>query len=97
LFEEAKRELQRLLECNPENLDAAHQLALIKGFEGDTAGSIAALTSLLLRAPDHLEIRYDLAMAEMMAGMFDEACANIRHILTIEPTHEKALLQLAYC
>ncbi|HSI72488.1 MAG TPA: tetratricopeptide repeat protein [Fimbriimonas sp.] len=97
MFEEAKAELQRLLAKDPANIDAAHQLALIQGFEGDIEGSIEALIKLTLQAPDHLEIRYDLAMAQMMLGKFDEARANLRHILAIEPTHEKALQQLAYC
>lgn len=76
---------------------ARWQLALIMGFEGDFDGSLAALKELSEQAPGDTEIRYDYAMTLNMLGFFDEACAEFRGVLLIDPDHEKAHQQLAYC
>lgn len=81
---------------SPNHVDAAHQIALIKGFEGDFDGSLLELKNLCTRVPQNMTVRYDLAMTQMMLGMFEEACANFRHILTIDPEHD-AKKQVIYC
>jgi Flp pilus assembly protein TadD len=96
-YGEAKLYLQRVLQLEPTHMDAQHQMGLIQGFEGDFDGSLATLTGLSLKNPNNLEILYDLAMTQMMLGMYDEACGNLQRILAINPTHEKALQQSAYC
>lgn len=67
------------------------------GFEGDFDGSMAALQALTTKAPRNLEVRYDLGMTQMMLGMYEEACANFKYILSVNPTHEKTLQQITYC
>ncbi|HEY0867576.1 MAG TPA: tetratricopeptide repeat protein [Fimbriimonas sp.] len=96
-YAEARDDLQRVLALNPNHYKAQHQLGLIQGFEGDFEGSLATLTALSSRFPNDLDIRYDLAMTQLMLGMFDEGCANINFILSVDPTHEKAMQQSAYC
>jgi len=96
-YGEARLYLQRVLQLDPGHVKAQHQMGLIQGFEGDFDGSLATLGSLNARFPGNLEILYDLAMTQMMLGMYDEACTNLRKILSIDPTHEKALQQSAYC
>jgi len=32
-----------------------------------------------------------------MLGMYEEACAQFRYILSVDPTHEKAAQQATYC
>jgi hypothetical protein len=49
------------------------------------------------QSPQNLNVRYDLSMTQMMLGMYEEACQNLRYILSINPAHEKALQQAAYC
>jgi tetratricopeptide (TPR) repeat protein len=96
-YAEAREVLTRVLQQDPNHPDALHQIGLIQGFEGDFDGSMATLDKLTKQHPMNLNIRYDLAMTQMMLGMYEEACANLKYILSINPTHEKALQQAAYC
>jgi tetratricopeptide (TPR) repeat protein len=96
-YGEARLYLQRVLQLDPAHVKAQHQMGLIQGFEGDFDGSLATLSDLSRRFPGNLDITYDLAMTQMMLGMNDEACDNLRKILAVDPTHEMALRQSAYC
>ncbi|HJP82339.1 MAG TPA: tetratricopeptide repeat protein [Fimbriimonadaceae bacterium] len=96
-YAEAKAEFNRLLASNPSHVKARMQVGLIQGFEGDFDGSMATLAALSAEVPHDLDVRYELAMTQLMLGDFDAGCANIRHILSVDPTHEKALQQSAYC
>jgi len=96
-YDEAKLAFQRVLAVDPGHIDARHQMALIAGFVGDFDGSLAALEGLCRQAPANLNVKYDLAMTQMMLGMYDEACANFREILAKNPKHEKALQQITFC
>lgn len=96
-YGEARIEFQKVIAANPGHMKARHQLGLIQGFEGDFDGSIATLQAIVNQYPRDLEVRYDLAMTQMMLGMQDEACANFNYILAIDPTHEKANQQSIYC
>ncbi len=96
-YGEARLYLQRVLQMDPTHVDAQHQMGLIQGFEGDFDSSLETLSRLADRLPDNLNIRYDLAMTQMMLGMYDDACGNLRKILAVDPTHQKALEQSAYC
>ena len=90
-------EFQRVLSMDPGHINAKHQQALIAGFLGDFDGSLAALENLSKSAPRNLDIIYDLAMTQMMLGLQDEACANFKKILTLDPSHQKAKQQSVYC
>ena len=96
-YAEARQALQKVLETDPSHVDARHQIGLIQGFEGDFDASFATLNSLSQTFPMNLGVRYDLAMTQMMLGMYEEACENLRYILSINPNHEEALRQSAYC
>jgi Flp pilus assembly protein TadD len=96
-YAEAKSVLTALLAKDPAHRGARHQIALIQGFEGDFDGSVEALSKLSAQAPRDLDILYDLAMTQMMIGMSDEACANFRKMLVVDPRNEKASKQLIYC
>ncbi len=93
----ARQALERVLAADPGHVDARHQIGLIEGFEGDFDGSLATLTELARLYPNNLGLLYDLAMTQMMLGMYEEACANLRQILSVNPTQEKALQQTTYC
>lgn len=96
-YDLAKAEFQRILAGQPEHVKTLHQMGLILGFEGDFDGSLAMLQKLCDQNPSDLDIRYDLAMTQMMLAMNDEACANFRAILAVDPSHEKARQQIVYC
>ena len=96
-YGEAMAAFQRILTVDPGHLKAKMQVGLIYGFQGDFDASLAALSELATSNPTNLDVRYELAMTQMMLGMFEEGCANFRYILSVDPSHEKALQQAAYC
>lgn len=96
-YGEARHALQQVLAMNPTHVKARWQVALIKGFEGDFDGSLDDLKGLVMEVPSDVEVRNDLAMTYMMLGYMDEACAEFRQVLAINPDHENARRQLVYC
>lgn len=96
-YAEAQSLLQRVLQMDPNHVNARHQMALILGFIGEFDESLAQLARLSTQFPRNLDVKYDLAMTQMMLGMQDEACANFNAILAVDPTHERALQQSVYC
>jgi tetratricopeptide (TPR) repeat protein len=96
-YGEARMGFERVLSVVPGHVDSLHQIGLIQNFEGDFDGSLATLTNLSTLHPSNLGIRYDLAMTQMMLGMYEEACAQLRYILSIDPNHELAARQATYC
>ena len=96
-YGEARLYLQKVLQLDPAHMKALHQLGLIQGFEGDFDASLETLMSLSQKYPANTDILYDLAMTQMMLGMSDEACDNIRKILKLDPTHENATRQSKFC
>jgi tetratricopeptide (TPR) repeat protein len=96
-YQQARDVLGRVLESDPQHLEARWQLALIDGFEGEFERSLEGLKTLAEEAPANLEIRYDYAMTLMMLGFAEESCVEFRAILEINPEHEKAKQQIIYC
>ena len=93
----AKECFVKVLAMDSSHVNTRHQMALIFGFEGDFDGSLSALEVLCTQYPANLEVRYDFAMTQMMLGMYEEACANLKFILAKDPSHAKALQQVTYC
>lgn len=96
-YPEAKTCFVQVLGSDAGHVNARHQVALIQGFEGDFDASLSALELLCTQYPQNLEVRYDFAMTQMMLGMYEEACANLKFILAKDPSHAKALQQVTYC
>ncbi len=96
-YDTAKVEFQKVLAVDSSHAKSLHQLALIMGFEGDFDNSLARLADLTAKYPQNNDIRYDLAMTQMMLGDYEAACGNLRLILASDPTHEKAGQQIIYC
>ena len=96
-YAEARSLFERVLALDPKHLSARHQIGLVQGFEGDFDGSYATLNGLCIENPTNLTLQYDLAMTQMMLGMYEDACARLRYILSVNPTHEDANRQVIYC
>ena len=96
-YAEAKAEFEKVLSVDPGHVASRHQLALVLNFEGDFDGSLAALSALAIEQPANLTVQYDLAMTEMMLGMYEDACARFRYILSVKPEHEDTKRQIIYC
>jgi tetratricopeptide (TPR) repeat protein len=96
-YGEAKAVFQSILAVDPNHVKSRLQVGLILGFVGDFDASLAALNDLATQNPTDLDVRFGLAMTQMMLGMYDEGCANLKHILEIDPNHQEALRQSTYC
>lgn len=96
-YAEARQYFARVLSVDPTHVGARHQIALIEGFEGDFDSSLASLDVLCRQYPGNIDVRYDLAMTQMMLGMYEEACGNLKRILAVSPGHDKAAQQVIYC
>jgi Tfp pilus assembly protein PilF len=96
-YGEAQELFKRVLASEPAHKGSLHQMALIAGFMGDFDGSLASFAQLCEKYPADNDIRYDLAMTQMMLGDYDAGCLNLRKILSVDPTHEKASMQAVYC
>ena len=96
-YPEAMECFVQVLVADKTHMNARHQMALILGFEGDFDGSLSSLEVLCTQFPSNLEIRFDFAMTQMMLGMYEEACSNLKFILAKDPSHAKALQQVTYC
>ena len=96
-YVEAKMAFQQVLALEPGHEKSQWQLALILGFEGDFDGSLEALKQLSALNPHNVDVFNDLAMTYMMLGYQDEACAEFKKILEVDPNHENALRQSKYC
>lgn len=96
-YREARTELEKVLAIDPTHCEALWQIGLIQGFEGDFDSSLITLSDLIARFPNNQNVRYDLAMTQMMLGMSEEACDNFKEILRQNPNHEKAGQQVAFC
>jgi tetratricopeptide (TPR) repeat protein len=95
-YEEAVSELQLLLSEDPNSSDGHYQLGLVYGFTCLFDESIEELKHAVTLAPQRTDIRYDLAMSYAQLGYFDEAKAEFEEVLRRDPTHDKALKQLAF-
>jgi len=80
-YGEARLYLESVLNQEPGHIRARHQMGLIQGFEGDFDGSLETLQTLSTQDPNDLDVRYDLAMTQMMLGMNDEAAHNFGSLL----------------
>ena len=96
-YAEATIEFKKVLATDSTHCESRWQLALIQGFQGDFDGSLAMLQALSREFPNNLHVRNDLAMTLMMLGMNDEACDEFREILRLDPAHDNAKKQLAFC
>lgn len=95
-YREALIEFQKVLAVDPKHCEARWQIGLIQGFEGDFDASLETLRKVAQDYPMNLNVRNDLAMTMMMLGYIDEAGAEFREILKIDPNHENAKKQLVY-
>lgn len=96
-YHEARELFERALTVEPGHVPSRWQLALIQGFEGDFDGSLESLRALHAEHPENQDVLNDLGMTYMMLGYSEEACAAFRQLVALNPDHENAARQLAYC
>jgi TolB-like protein/thioredoxin-like negative regulator of GroEL len=95
-WEHAQQSFDRAIELNP-SLTQVHtsyaMSTLLPLGQSDKAQEL--LEAALATDPLSLDVRRDLAMAQIIAGRYDAAIANLRHVLAVDPDFPAANLQLA--
>lgn len=95
-YTESKTELKKLLTMEPRHLKGLWLWGLIQGYEGDFEGSIRTLQKLVDLWPDVPDLRYDLAMTQVMIGESDAAYINFQEVLRQQPEHLNAKRQISF-
>lgn len=95
-YAESKAVLQQVLKIEPRHLKALWLYGLVQGFEGDFDGSLRTLQRLVTMWPEEPDLRYDLAMTQVMLAMNDEAYLNFQEVLRQDPEHTNAKRQISF-
>ena len=77
--------LQTAVAADPSRPEARNMLGLALQFVGRTAEAMAAFESALRLRPDYAAARFNLANAQLKAGMRDEAIENLRRVVAANP------------
>lgn len=91
----AEAALLRVLERDPEILDANQMLGNIVGQRGDHAAALPYFQRALQIDPEHEPSLFGLATAYRLLGRTDEALVGYRRLLEINPTDSKTVLATA--
>ncbi len=88
--EAAERRLRRVLELDPQILDANQMLGNILAERGQFAAAAEHYRAALAIDPEHEASLYGLARAYERLGRLDDALVGYRRLLEINPTDSKA-------
>jgi putative PEP-CTERM system TPR-repeat lipoprotein len=92
--DESKKDFQRLLALDPNDIYARITLAQIAQHEGKDPEALALLTQAINVAPNNPAPRLALASYQTSHGKFAEAQATLNKVLEISPHNGEALTQL---
>lgn len=94
-LDEAAKIVLRTLETFPASLNLHATLALIYRYRGEGSKSVALLRGLLGMDPAYLPAHYYLGNSLAIDGALEEAAAELRHVMSYEPTVQ-VVSSLAY-
>ena len=92
---EARRELERLVESDPDNSLANHLLGSVYFHQGTLDLAIERYEKALDLAPEFVLCSYDLGVANYHRGNMSAAIAAYRRCLVIDPRYNAAHYRLA--
>jgi YaiO family outer membrane protein len=90
-YEDARRELQRVVQRSPRNIDALAALANVELWSGNPAAAEAAATSVLTVDHTRVDVQLTLARALQARGRTNEARQVVDRVLSHTPGDEAAL------
>lgn len=97
-LDQARATLEQILAAEPNNTSALSQLADIYRQKGDRAKQEETYRRLVEADPTNADVTFfNLGAIAINANRREEAAANFRKALEINPKHAEAHLQLAYC
>ena len=90
----AEKELTKLIQKNPDFVEAWNKRATVRFFNGDLAGSETDVFEVLSREPRHFGAISGLAMINVHVGALKEAVKAYEMLLNIHPHAKDAKLYL---
>jgi tetratricopeptide (TPR) repeat protein len=94
-YRESRRELERLVEAEPDNVLANHQLGNVYYHQGTLDRAIEHYQRALKLADCFVECSYDLGVAYYHRGNMPQAIRAYRQCLEIDPNYNAAHYRLA--
>ena len=92
----AERELTKLIQKNPDFVEAWNKRATVRFFNGDLAGSETDVFEVLSREPRHFGAISGLAMINVHVGALEEAVKAYEMLLDIHPHAKDAKRYLTH-
>ncbi|MHC4443977.1 MAG: tetratricopeptide repeat protein [Planctomycetota bacterium] len=96
-YDLAARELENLLNDNPDDLGSRIRLALIIFKQGRPVEANALIREGLRRHPDNAELHYQLGVMLAVDGELSEAEKLFDKTVALDPSHARACEKLAQC
>ncbi|HTV42191.1 MAG TPA: tetratricopeptide repeat protein [Candidatus Sulfotelmatobacter sp.] len=94
-FDESAAALQKVLDCDPESLDARLLTARLDLARSNTARAIDELESLVKTFRQSAEIHYRLALAYLVGGDTEKAINQLHETVDLNPNFAQAAFLLA--
>jgi Flp pilus assembly protein TadD/mono/diheme cytochrome c family protein len=94
-FPAALTELRAALAIEPRDPQTLNNLGIALQRSGDVTGAIEMYERAAMRAPDRAVLHFNLAGALKAVGRLADAIEAYKRCLQLEPTHERARLELA--
>lgn len=93
----AIRAYSRLLELNPDHVEARSNLGAAYARLGDYAAAIREYQRALELDPANIAVRFNLGLALYHSAQIREAAAEFSRVVTAQPDHRNAAVLLADC
>lgn len=95
-WENAQQAFDRAIELNPSltQIHTSYSISTLLPL-GKLRQALQLLDAALMTDPLSLDVRRQLALVQIAAGRYDDAIANLRHLLAVDPDLPFAPLQLA--
>lgn len=93
-LEEARQELERVVELTPEAAEPHVELGLVLGKLGASGAAKRRFARALELQPLHVDARINFAIALLKTGETEAAVRELEHVLRLRPDHSAALRYL---
>jgi Flp pilus assembly protein TadD len=86
--------LGKVLEANPENLDAKTKMAMTYLSSGNPMQGITMLREVLQADPKNQSALFNLGMLSIQSGQYERAIERLKELVAINPAHVQGQLLL---
>jgi tetratricopeptide (TPR) repeat protein len=94
LAEKTREYLGKVLEVNPQNLEAKTKVAMTYLSSGNPMQGITMLREVLVEDPKNESALFNLGMLSIQSGQYDKAVDRLKELIAINPNHVQGQLLL---